>query len=154
MNIIKMNQVFKPLTIIMMMFLVVGCQDNNKSEGDTQLLSDAQKEMIKQERTEFMEQIDNQMSAVDQQIEAINEKLSAMGEIAAQEAEAEYKENLRALEAFRKELETKKTEVMNATEENWEEFKSDMEPYLNKVESDIKMLGAKIEEALTTDEKK
>jgi hypothetical protein len=43
---------------------------------------------------------------------------------------------------------------MNATEENWEEFKSDMEPYLNKVESDIKMLGAKIEEALTTDEKK
>ncbi len=151
---LKIYQFVIPFIILFISAMTFGCQDNGKSVNEQPLLSTEKKEKIAQERKELKMQIEAQLDAADQQIEKINERMTTMGENVGEDISTEYQQAMDELKVFRKDLDTKLTEIGTTTEENWEQFKTELDPYLTQVQNDMKALGDKIEEALTEDEKK
>lgn len=154
MNTINIKYALRSGIFLLMIALMFGCNNSSESsDADTSMLTEQQKEVIAREREEMLTEIKEELKEANQKIEAINQKVLEEGTEAALEVESEYAKALKELDAFRGDLETKIQEVESATEENWDQFKTDIDPYMSKVKSDLDTLSFRIEKILSEEKK-
>ena len=134
--------------------LLFGCNSQSESsDADTTLLTEQQREAIEKEREEMVKKIKQELAEANEKIEAINQKVLEEGTEAALEVESAYAKALKELDAYREDLETKMQEVESATEENWDQFKTDVDPNIHKMKTDLDTLSSRIEKILSEEKK-
>jgi predicted nucleotide-binding protein (sugar kinase/HSP70/actin superfamily) len=154
MNTIKLKHIFRSGIFLLMIALLFGCTSQSESsDADTTLLTELQKEAIEREREEMLTMIRDNLKAANQKIDSINQKVLEEGTEAALEVESAYAKALKELDTYREDLETKIQEVENATEENWHQFKTDVDPYRHKMKTDLDTLSSQIEKILSEEKK-
>ncbi len=154
MTTIPIKYILRTGFLILLMPLLIGCQnDASGDDKDPILLTEQQKEMIKEERDQMLSELEDQMKAADQKIDMINQMMLEKGTEAANELDTLYSQTLSEVRTFRNDLEVKVNEVEATTDENWEQFKTDIDPYLNKVETDLDTLSARLQRLMEPDMK-
>ena len=152
---INIKQMTRTIILLLMLPIFFGCQDDARSgDSDQMLLTEEQRQAIDTERKQMLAQIEEKLDAADQRIEKINQLMLEKGTGIAQDADAKYENTLTELTTLRKDLKQKMSEVGEATDENWEQFKTDIGPYITKVDNDLDTLARTIGDLIEIKEEK
>ena len=153
MNTLQIKNILIAGILVFLMPLIIGCQnDASTADKDPVLLTEEQKQMIKEERDQMIAQLEDQMKAADQKIDMINQLMLEKGTEAANDIDTLYNQTLAEVRDYRNELEARVKEVEATTDENWEQFKTDINPYLTKIETDLDTLSARLQRLMEPEE--